>query len=64
MPTVPGRRSPFLRLLPSLALAALVLAPPARADVPGTVALLGQYSVVVLDDLSTSSDVEGRTFVG
>ncbi|MBY0275295.1 choice-of-anchor A family protein, partial [Candidatus Binatia bacterium] len=27
-------------------------------------ALLGQYDVIVLDDLSTTSDIEGRTFVG
>ena len=63
-------RNGFLRLSPRFVLAAAILiAPllqsaPARADVPGTLSLMGSYDVIVLDDLSTSSDIEGRTFVG
>ena len=51
-------------LATALALPLLVAAVPAAASVSGMTALLGQYDVIVLDDLSTTSDIEGRTFVG
>jgi choice-of-anchor A domain-containing protein len=65
---MPSRRLTFVarvRLLSCILAAAIaLLAPPARADVPGAVALMGHYDLIVLGDLSTSSDVEGRTWVG
>jgi hypothetical protein len=63
MPIRFGLLRPALHLV-ACSLAALAGSSPARADVPGTVALLSHYSVIALDDLSTTSDVEGRTFVG
>ena len=47
------------------AFAALVIpTAAAHASVSGMTALMGHYDVIVLDDLSTTSDVEGRTFIG
>ena len=57
-------RSTRRALAPALALSFLLSALSAHASVSGMTSLLGQYDVIVLDDLSTSSDVEGRTFVG
>ena len=58
------RRTLRRALVTTLALPVLLSALPAHASVSGMTSLLGQYDVIVLDDLSTSSDVEGRTFVG
>lgn len=58
------RRALRRALVTTLALPVLLSALPAHASVSGMTSLLGQYDVIVLDDLSTSSDVEGRTFVG
>ncbi|MCW5892278.1 MAG: choice-of-anchor A family protein [bacterium] len=43
---------------------ALTLATPARADVAAALAAMAHYDLITLEDLSTSSEVEGRTWVG
>ncbi len=58
-----GFRSLVARLVLG-ALPALAFPQAARADVPGAIALLGHYGVITLDDLASSSDIEGRIFVG
>ena len=46
-------------------LAATVLAAaPAYADTPSGISALSEWNLVVLGDLVSSSEVEGRTFVG
>lgn len=44
--------------------ASLALAAPALADTPSGINALREWNLVVLGDLTSSSEVEGRTFVG
>ena len=52
------------RLAPLAAVGALAAASPAAADANLGLQVLREYNLVVLGDLKSSSDVEGRTFVG
>ena len=56
------------RLRPSrgaiLLLCSAVLAVPALADTPSGINALTEWNLIVLGDLKSSSEVEGRTFVG
>ena len=51
-------------LLPVAALGALASASPALADANVGLQVMREYNLVVLGDLTSSSEVEGRTFVG
>jgi choice-of-anchor A domain-containing protein len=47
-----------------LALSSLALAVPALADTPSGINALTEWNLIVLGNLTSSSEVEGRTFVG
>lgn len=49
---------------PTIAASPTPAAPVGSCALDDTAAALNRYSLIVLDDLSTSSDVENRTFVG
>lgn len=47
-----------------LVLSSFALAVPAQADTPSGINALSEWNLIVLGNLSSSSEVEGRTFVG
>lgn len=51
-------------IVSGLALAGALMAVPASADTPSGTDALREWNLVVLGDLTSSSEVEGRTFVG
>lgn len=58
----------MIRLRPSQGVALLfcsaMLAVPAQADTPSGINALSEWNLIVLGNLTSSSEVEGRTFVG
>ena len=64
MPTSTLRSTRRVRVLVATLAVLALPAAAARASVSGMTTLMGHYDVIVLDDLGTTSDIEGRAFVG